>query len=115
MDLASADAGTDQISVFIGAGAGTFQSAVQYVSGLTPVYLVSDDMNHDGHLDLIVANFDSNNIAILSGKGDGTFEAASYYGAKCNHAAAVAVADFDENGNPDLAIAGGGWVVVHQH
>src|SRR5207253_2094794 len=47
---------------------------------------------------------DGNTLSILLGKGDGTFKDVQRYAAG-SHASFVAVADFNRDGIPDLAVA----------
>jgi hypothetical protein len=63
------------------------------------------DFNHDGKLDLAVADLDGPNVAILLGKGDGTFGPPVYYTMAGPEVWSIVVADFDRDGNLDLAVA----------
>jgi hypothetical protein len=64
------------------------------------------DFNHDGKLDLAVADFDGPDVAILLGNGDGTFGSPVYYTIGGGPWWIVA-ADFNRDGNLDLAVATG--------
>jgi hypothetical protein len=69
------------VSVMLGNGDGTFQTAVNYpIAGNLSEAAVIDDVNGDGKLD-IVAVSDTQQISILLGKGDGTFQAATSFAA----------------------------------
>src|SRR4029077_15285986 len=59
----------------------------------------------DHVLDLAVAARSDNVVSVLLGKGDGTFQPRVDYAAA--NASAVAVADFNQDGKADLAVAGG--------
>jgi hypothetical protein len=64
---------------------GTFQTPAKItpVGGKNPVFMGSDDFNHDGKADLIVANngelltngTDPGSVKVLLGNGDGTITA----------------------------------------
>ena len=56
LDLAVANATSNTVSILIGNGDGTFQSAVNYPAGNDPVAMVAGDFNGDGKLDLAVVN-----------------------------------------------------------
>src|SRR5205823_6370588 len=114
LDLAVANAGSFQnnftdgdAAVLLGNGDGTFQTAVSYVAGTNPRFVVGGDVNGDGKLDLAVANCGSANVSILFGKGDGTFEAAANYGTGTSPLA-VATGDLNGDGKPDLTVANSG-------
>jgi hypothetical protein len=115
VDLAVADSGYvdgsgSGVSVLLGNGNGTFQTAKKYAAGFLPSSLAVGDFNGDGKVDLAVANYygtrtgDDGNVSILAGNGDGTFQAAVDYAAG-THPESVAVADFNGDGRVDLAVA----------
>jgi hypothetical protein len=66
-DLVSANINTDDVSVLLGNGNGTFQSAVHYPVGDGPHDLVVADFNGDGGADLAVANQSGDSVSILLG------------------------------------------------
>ncbi len=104
--------GNGTVAVLIGNGDGTYQAAQNYGTGSNTTYaVVVADVNHDGKLDVLVANTclsgancDDGGVAVLLGNGDGTFHAAQSYDSGGNTASAVAVADVDGDGNPDLIV-----------
>ncbi len=103
-DLAVANIQSDNVSVLIGSGGGTFETAVNYGTGSGPQAVVAGDFNGDGKLDLAVANVSSNNVSVLIGKGDGTFHSAVNY-AVANGPGSIAVGDFNHDGKLDLVVA----------
>jgi hypothetical protein len=103
------------VSVLLGNGDGTFQSAVLYDSGgAGSGSVVVGDMNGDGAPDLIVANCAStggvcrrNNgsIGILLGNGDGTFQAVRTHTSEATWTVSASVADVNGDGNLDVISA----------
>ena len=53
-----------------------FSSTNNYPVGATPLAITTGDFNHDGIVDLAVANSDGNTISLLKGAGSGLFSAA---------------------------------------
>jgi hypothetical protein len=64
------------------------------------------DFNHSGHSGLAVAMFNSDAAVILEGNGDGTFatSSATFVDTKGASTSALGAADFNADGNLDLAI-----------
>lgn len=93
----------DSISVLLGNGDGTFQSALSVPSRQScefPRSMVVGDFNEDGKLDVALGC--SNTGIVALGKGDGTFQKPIVV----SGAEAVAVGDFNQDGHLDLAFTG---------
>jgi uncharacterized repeat protein (TIGR01451 family) len=105
-DLAVANRGSNNISVFLGDGTGAFASPVTYATGgSSPTSIVVGDFNGDGKPDIAVSNYGSNTIGVLLGNGNGTFAAAVTYATGGSEPDAIAVGDFNGDGKQDLAVA----------
>ncbi len=116
--LATNDADYDSgtVTVLLGNGDGTFKAPVTIASpsGFT-MSIAAVDLNGDGKPDLVVSNEEnpavmasySGVFLTLLGNGDGTFTnaAASGSGFFQGSAASIAIADFNGDGKPDLALA----------
>ena len=94
-----------------------FLAGSSYPSGLVPISVAVGDFNGDGKLDLVVANATNENgeigtVSILLGNGDGTYRAPVKYSAGPNPYS-VAVADFNGDGNLDIAVANNSAAGVH--
>ena len=113
-DLAVANSNSHTVSVLLGDGSGMFQAPSSYSTGKDPIAVAIEDMNRDGRLDLVVANWDFlgrwsfeeqttlSSVSVLMGHGDGTFGPRSDFTIG-GHPVGVAIADFDADGNPDVA------------
>jgi hypothetical protein len=99
------------ISVLMGNGDGTFQTARNLLPGLSPAFVAVGDFNRDGRADLAVPNAGPNGtgayLSILLSNGDGTFQSPLNYPAGSSPWS-VAAGDFNGDGIPDLAVANNG-------
>jgi uncharacterized repeat protein (TIGR01451 family) len=90
-----------------------FLPAVSYPSGGdSPRSATVADINHDGKPDVLVANWCANSncgtvgtILVLLGNGDGTFQAVAQYSSTTTFTDSVAVADVNEDRDPDMVVA----------
>ncbi len=122
LDLAVADTGTDDVTVFLNAGGGTFLSLAPIPLGnsaftLIPnMTLVAGPFTDDGHDDLAVATTDyvnGDSVDVLLGNGDGTFTPVLTnqslptisLGNSTVLPIAIVVGHFTSSGNIDLATA----------
>jgi hypothetical protein len=79
------------------------QVNARYTVGPGSDEILTADFNHDGNLDLAVANAAGNTVSILLGNGDGTFRPAKDV-VIGGHPTAIAAADFTRDGFADLAV-----------
>jgi hypothetical protein len=105
LDLITANAGSNNISVLLGNSNGTFGTAQTYATGAGPAAVAVGDFNGDSKLDIVTANEGDNTVSVLLGNGDGTFQAAKSY-AVGSQPVSVAVGDFD--GKLDIVTANQG-------
>ncbi|MBI3476964.1 MAG: VCBS repeat-containing protein [Acidobacteria bacterium] len=98
------------IGVLLGNGDGTFRSAQLYDSGgLSASSVAIADVNGDATPDVLVANRRAENgsVGVLLGNGDGTFLPIHTYDSMGNSATAIAAADTNADGKPDVIVANG--------
>src|SRR6202011_989610 len=84
--------------------AGQFKAPVYYSAPGLPWAVVEADFNHDGNLDLAVADFGNQFVGTLLGKGDGSFQHGPSFSISPYSPVGLAVGDFDRDGTPDLAV-----------
>jgi hypothetical protein len=104
LDLAVANAGSDDVSVLLGKGNGRFHGGREFAAGDGPSSVAIGDLNGDEQLDLAVANQRSNDVSVLLGSGDGAFQAARGFRAG-NGPSSVAIGDLNGDERLDLAVA----------
>jgi hypothetical protein len=108
-DLVISTQFAQKLAVLLGNGDGTFGKPAFYLTksiGTGPLGAVIADFNGDGDLDVAVVAQSSkkNGLGVFNGKGDGTFSSPKITALKSNGGDAVASADFDNSGAPDLVV-----------
>jgi Flp pilus assembly secretin CpaC len=112
LDLAIVNQTTSNVAILLGNGNATFTQATgtpptgsPIAVGKSPVAIATGDLNNDSHPDLVVLNQTDNTVSVLLGNGDGTFTAATNSPLGTGQApTAVAISDFNADGNPDIAV-----------
>lgn len=73
LDIAVANVYSDNVSVFLGNGDGTFDPATVYDVGVNPTSIVAADFDGAHFTDLAVTNYGDDTVSILLSNADGTF------------------------------------------
>lgn len=111
-DVVVTNSGTDQVTVLLGNGDGSFQKPVPFSvsSGVKtnipyqPSYVAVDDFQGNGNLDLIVANPFASTAAVLLGDGKGGFSKAINILVAAGPKA-VLTGDYNHDGHRDFITA----------
>ena len=122
LDLAVSDSTAGTVSVLLGDGTGKFSTEYDYLAGYEPANLYAMDLDGDGNLDVVLASghpdlltpteYAGTKITAFFGRGDGALIGPPAYwtGSGIN---ALAIADFNGDGEPDIAVASGElWILV---
>ena len=108
-DVVTANYGSSDISVLLGHGDGTFETAANFstkagnYSGWLPDSGVMGDVNGDGKADVVTVSSDPGSLSVLLGNGNGTFGAAAAFGAYS--AVSATLYDVNVDGKLDIVTA----------
>jgi len=107
-DLVTANEYSNEVSVLLGNGDGTFQPPAHFAvaAGGRPLSVAIGDVNGDGKPDLVTANSYTGDMSVLLGNGDGTFRPPTNFAAGDHNPFSspiwVAIGDVNRDGRPDL-------------
>jgi hypothetical protein len=113
LDLVVANKNSDNLSILLGSGRGSFGLGTHLPVGAHPSSVAVGDFNGDGKLDLVAANQNSNNVSVLLGTGTGSFGPARNFGVGKEpppgvigkEPISVVIGDFNGDKRLDLAAA----------
>ena len=94
-----------RLVIYLNRGQGTFIRTLEREVGGEPRSLIVDDMNDDGHQDIVTANDLTNDVSVVLGDGRGSFATEARIGVT-NGPMALVPGDFDADGAKDLAALG---------
>jgi cytoskeletal protein CcmA (bactofilin family) len=107
LDVATSNAGTNTATILLGSATGALTAQTAQATGANPIAISVADVNSDGDPDLVV--FDSpttstGEVDVLLGNGNGTLQTAQAASQTFVPGTLAAVADFNQDGKPDLAL-----------
>jgi hypothetical protein len=112
LDLASANEGGDDLTVFFQASLRDFDETPIVLGGFpstdAPVSITAADLDGDGDQDLVSANFDGNDLTLFFQNSPGGFDPTPLTLeslSTSDYPYSVAAADMDGDGDQDLAVA----------
>ena len=106
-DLATANQDSNDVSVLLGGGDGTFAPQQTFAIGSDPSSITTGDFNGDGVADLAATNQNSDSVSLLLGNGNGTFAGQQIFATE-DLPKGITTGDFDGDGLLDLATANRG-------
>lgn len=106
LDLATVNAGNQNIGISLGYGNFSFATEMLYPTGngSSPSFITTGHFNDDTHLDIAVANYNSHTVGIFLGYGNGSLSKQTTYSTGY-HPCSIAVADFDNDSMLDIIVA----------
>ncbi|MDB6028210.1 MAG: tandem-95 repeat protein, partial [Verrucomicrobiales bacterium] len=108
-DILTADKDGNTLTILPGLGNGAFGTAqtISLPGNPQPTYAIPSDLNGDGKLDIVVANYAANTVSVLLKKSDGSFQVSSNYLVGINPRSVLA-RDLNRDGKIDIACANSG-------
>ncbi len=107
LDIVTVNSTSDDVSLLLSNGNGTFRSAVSFGVGKIPMAVAVQDLDGDGILDLVVATSGTDEVVVLKGNAQGLFEQAGRY-TTGKGPTFIALHDVDGNGSDDIITTNSG-------
>jgi hypothetical protein len=104
-DLVVANFVSNNVSVFLGNGAGSFTTATNFNAGSCPRSIAIADYNNDSKLDIATVNYCTDSTSILLGDGTGALAAPIDFQVCSGSPFSLISQDVNNDSKPDLVIA----------
>ena len=85
LDIVVANSESDNVSVLLGNGNGSFANQTRYSTVSLPQSVAAGDFNNDSRLDIVIANVGSDCVSVLLGNGDDSFANQRSYSTDSSH------------------------------
>jgi hypothetical protein len=102
--LATHSSSSSAIRLFKGNGDGTFPNSKSFSKNLSPLILITKDMNNNGLQDLVFSSGKGDNMYMLVSRGDGTFESEIVFSGG-GGPTSLTVGHFNSDNMIDVAVA----------
>ena len=102
VDIVTTNRDSDDVSVRLGTGTGSFGAATNFTAGTGPQSVAIGDFNGDGKADIATTNGISNDISVLLGTGTGSFGGVTNFMVGTTPVS-IAIGDFNGDGKADIA------------
>ncbi|MBS4029356.1 MAG: VCBS repeat-containing protein, partial [Ignavibacteriales bacterium] len=96
---------TSQFTVEVNPSPGTFSTRTTYTTGGGPEYPYAVDIDNDGDVDVLTANYSGSSISVLKNNGSGTFGTRVDYPVGGSPYVVIA-GDLDDDGDADIVSSG---------
>lgn len=109
-DIVTANQGNNTVGVLLSQASGGFATVTTYPTGAgsSPYGVALGDVNGDGRLDLVTANYNTNGVGVLLGQAVGFAPAISYSTGTGSNPRAVALGDVNGDGRLDIITTNSG-------
>jgi hypothetical protein len=104
LDIVVANGGSNDVSVLLGYGNGSFANQIQYSTDSNSYSVAVGDFNNDTRLDIVVAYFSNDGVSVLLGYGNGSFANQIKY-LIGSSVYSVAIGDFNNDARLDIVAA----------
>jgi hypothetical protein len=105
-DLCIGATNANSVWVLLGAGDGTFSSIQEIPVGTAPHGVAPLDVDGDGDMDIVNANFVSNNLSLLINNGNGVFAFGVFFDSGADGEWGLVQGDMNRDGITDVVVGG---------
>jgi Ca2+-binding RTX toxin-like protein len=109
LDILASDFRGAKVTLFLNKGQGEFSAPQNFAAGYLSYNIVTGDVNGDGQLDVLTANFTANaKVSLLLGDGHGSFSAQQTIAVGADNPYGIALTDVNADGKLDIVTANSG-------